>query len=122
MGSRAQLYEDQLRAQPLSDRVAKDFKRLSVLKTLYTQRKHIEDIGAVLALFGIVLMLMQNHTIWLVQLETPTHSAGSMYAMLIFISTLVLLGVVIRRYGVECHILRLRHCIPPTSSLWTTPR
>ena len=135
VGARAKLYASQLAEASVAATATVHLKNLTQLKHLYARRKHIEDIGSAIALAGILLVILQNDAIWLTYLHSKQQNPdivvedasqgarpGTLYGLLIFLSTILLLILVVRRFVIECELLRLRHQISPMATIYNTPR
>ncbi|ETV96794.1 hypothetical protein, variant 1 [Aphanomyces invadans] len=128
-GVKEQNYRRQLDHSSLPPRAVQDLVRLADIKRQYWLRRHSDDICVGLALFGLVLMLLQLRCIWQVRVEfamatypsNMVSTPGQTYALLIFISTLLLVFELHRRFRLTVDILKLRNKLSPSTTMWRHP-
>ncbi|ETV69382.1 hypothetical protein, variant 2 [Aphanomyces astaci] len=129
-GVKQAMYRRQLDSATLPPHAVLDLVRLADIKRYYWLRRHSDDICVGLSLFGLVMMLLQLRCIWQVQVMFATETypsnmvstPGQTYALLIFISTLLLVFELVRRFRLTVDILKLRQKLAPTTTMWRHPR
>ncbi|RHY05975.1 hypothetical protein DYB36_002617 [Aphanomyces astaci] len=127
-GVKQAMYRRQLDSATLPPHAVLDLVRLADIKRYYWLRRHSDDICVGLSLFGLVMMLLQLRCIWQVMFATETYPSnmvstpGQTYALLIFISTLLLVFELVRRFRLTVDILKLRQKLAPTTTMWRHPR
>ncbi|RLO03566.1 hypothetical protein DYB28_008001, partial [Aphanomyces astaci] len=127
-GVKQLMYRRQLDSATLPPHAVLDLVRLADIKRYYWLRRHSDDICVGLSLFGLVMMLLQLRCIWQVMFATETYPSnmvstpGQTYALLIFISTLLLVFELVRRFRLTVDILKLRQKLAPTTTMWRHPR
>ncbi|KAF0685088.1 Aste57867_22962 [Aphanomyces stellatus] len=129
-GVKEENYRLQLEATALPVQALLDLERMAEIKRLYSLRKHADDICVGLAMFGLIMMLVQLRCIWQVSVvfsakTYPSNALsvpGQTYSVLIFISTIFLVVELLHRSHLTVDILKLRNKLPEKTSKWRHPK
>ncbi|OQR99343.1 hypothetical protein ACHHYP_06931 [Achlya hypogyna] len=156
-GVKATTYSEQLKASALTAKASDGsidtvafltphlaLRQLASIKHMYSLRKHVDGVCILLAFLGVILMLLQLHTIWEGTLQASRRqffmavlvdvvfgrdkysanalsAPGQTYSLLIAASTLVLVSQLVARTRLTLAIAKLRHKVPMTASVWRHP-